>query len=274
MKTYSIILTVVLIIAAWMYYQQSRDLELSNKIIDQNLLARDSLETFIKDSTVAKQKYVLIADAYTELESKNKNLADLSKKRGEKILTLTSQNIELKRIIAKGEATVLDSAGKEETDPFIFPEKLVGRKITFGDTTKFYSLSGFVKIQNPKPSFGLSLDFYKNIWLDVILTRNKEGKWSSYSALRPDFVNEYLIISDVNVTVAKDEWAGIEENYNKFRLTLIPNGGLFTDPEKGLMYGNFGLNALINRKHEIEYKKGIGNNFHLLNYGYAFDIIK
>ncbi|MDQ7818692.1 MAG: hypothetical protein RDU14_16825 [Melioribacteraceae bacterium] len=226
------------------------------KIYKQNELAlNDTLKTLHLQNETYYHKYASIQSKLTE---KDKQL----KERDEKILTMSTKEISLRKLIDSLSGTIVKIGKDSAGIPY-------GSVLEFKKNNEFYWSKDSVFIERP-PWIKKELGFIKFKQKDF-LTRNKEGKWSGYSKYEPEFVNKYLSIKTLEVIVDRDEFVRVESDIDKFRLSLIPTIGLL-QKESSLLGG--GLKALINKKHLVEVTKGIGNDWSWIGYGYSFDIVK
>lgn len=226
------------------------------KIYRQNELARDSLMKKVQlDSSTYYHKYALIQ---SEVIEKEKQL----KERSEKILTMSTKEILLKKLIDSLSGRIVVMGKDTNGIPY-------GSILEFKDTKEFYSYKDSVHIERI-PWIKKELEFIKYRQKDF-LTRNTEGKWSGYSKFEPEFVNKYLSVVSLDVIVERDEFVRVESDIDKFRLSLIPTFGVL---QKEITLFGGGLKALINKKHLVEVTKGIGNDWLWVGYGWNFDLIK
>lgn len=226
------------------------------KIYRQNELARDSLMKKIQiDSSTYYHKY---ASIQSDLVKKEEAL----KQRDEKILTMSTKEILLQKLIDSLSGRIVIMGKDTSGIPY-------GSVLEFTKNNEFYFSKDSVFVERV-PWIKKELEFIQFRQKDFI-TRNTEGKWSGYSKFEPEFVNKYLSITGLEVIVERDEFVRVESDIDKFRLSLIPTFGLL-QKESPLLGG--GLKALINKKHLIEVTKGLGNNWLWIGYGYTFDIVK
>lgn len=258
MKETKLIIFLCLLVAGLTYFLVS---SVSNnagleKIYRQNQLARDSLMKKIQlDSATYYHKYATIQSNLIEKEKELKG-------RDEKILTLSVKEILLKKLIDSLSGRIVKMGKGTSGIPY-------GSILSFTKRTEFYTADDSVFVEKV-PWMKRAMEFVK-FKLKHILARDKEGRWSGYSKFEPNFINNYIDIIDEEVFVDRDEYLRIENDIDKFRLTLIPTFGLL---QKDNSLFGAGLKALINKKHLIEVTKGIANDWLWFGYGYSFDVVK
>lgn len=255
---YKIIAVLSLLLAGGTYFlirsiYENKQLE---KTYKQNEIAlNDTLKTVRLKNETYYHKY---ASIQSNLIEKEKQL----KERGEKILTMSTKEILLKKLVDSLSGTIVKMGKDTSGIPY-------GSVLEFKKQTEFYNYKDSVFIER-LPWIKKELEFIKFRQKDY-LTRNTEGKWSGYSKFEPEFVNKYLSITTLEIIVESDEFVRVESDIDKFRLKLIPGIGLL-QKETSLLSAN--LVALINNKHFAQLAKGIGNDWIFISYGYGFDIVK
>ena len=252
-----IILSCIAVALGTYLYITIKNNKMLEAIYKQNQLAHDTAMKILQDGDeILYQKYAFIQS----------NLSDSSKalkKKDEKILSLTQDNIHLKDIISSTQGHII-VIGKDSSGCMPY-----GSKIEFRDSTEFYKNKDTVLISS-KPIMKRHT-YFLPFGQSIYLTRNTDGQWSGYEKFMPDFINKYLTVSDLQVFVDRDEFVRVESDITKFRLKLIPGLGLL-QTNTDLIGWNIG--ALINNKHFLQFGHGIGNSWFFANYGYAFDVIK
>lgn len=239
-----------MLIVACVYIHNLRDDILTEKAISrQNIAALDSMQKFIDDSTVMYQKYVSVQSINQEQE---KLLTD----RDEKILNLSRAVLQLKEIISKDTGTVINGSIGPQGYQF-------GTILRFIGGNEFYRYIDSIFL-SAVPVHSLTLQFAE-FQQKIFLTRNDKGLWSYYLKFIPDWVNKYIDVKNIEISVAKDEYLRVEDDINKFTMSLFLSGGLMIDNAVHLKAGG---DVLVNNKHLIGYKHGIGNSYHYINYGY------
>lgn len=253
-----IILSLGLGVLGYLYYQERNRTENLEAIYSQNVTAlNDKLKKIRADSTEMYHKYVEIQENLAEKEK-------LLKERDETVLYLNEVIVNLNDIIEHGAGDIIppDTPGTE----FCYEE---GTKFTFSNVTQYYSYWDTVFIGSPiSHSLRVKINPFT---MTNYLTRNDQGVWSGYTKIDPPAMRDFINITGMRVIVERDEFLGVESHINRFRLSVIPNIGLFI---REAVYLKLGLGVLINDGHYFEYQKGVGNSWHYIDYGYKFDFIE
>lgn len=247
-KTIWIIIGIVILIISILFnIYLKRENDFLMKKDKQNGLALKDMELIKKENEELFHKYISVKDIPDSL---NKML----KERNEKILLLTSTIIQLKDIIASGIGTVSDTIKIKEC---------LGLKLHFTNETNFYKYNIDVLVEEP-PIHNLFMSFKPIKGMKNFITANKEGIWSSYVEVPPEY-RDYITITDLQ-TIVDDKLFKDSHSIKIPRLSFYLNAGVLTSPAVSLSVGG----GIIYDENVISYSKGIANNYHYINYGRIF----
>lgn len=241
---YIMLLTVLLALVSYQLYRQTQ-------IASELALIQVQNELAFKDKIkVLKDREDELYHKYIHITSLNDSLNLVLEKRNERILFLTNQIVKLETIISEGSTSdttiVVDSSCYGKTIPFLV-------------ATDTYSYDLKVTLAK-KPYHKLEFTL-KPFNLKSYITRNKEGIFSTYLEVQPEFRN-LVKIQNVETTMDKDEYIELEKN--KIEWKVFPSTGALVNPNVTLF---FGAGVSIN-KHQIQVQHGLGNSNWYLNYGY------
>ena len=240
-------------------YKTKEELKQANSVYEQNELSKKEIQRLKQDSIVWVQKYI-------EVTNLNKNKDKLLKQNNETIIFQDSKIIKLESIIESMSGLIVDTNNNKDTNKI--PEFLIGKKLLFESKKDFYNIKSEVKLDNP-PINKTELTFFDKIKLTSFISRNKEGKFSGYAKFSPSFINNYLSISEMDIEMEKDEFAGLLKPPIAYQFFL--DAGIIAKENTTL---SFGATLIHNEKWKLGYQKSISENLHLLNIGYGVFSIK
>lgn len=248
-----IILCGYLIIRLNMVTKDAKLLDAANK---QNLLALNSQLEIYRDSTHTSYRRIAV------VESLKDSLTEILKQNKETILSQQKYVIQLK--------TLLDSSTAVISTGELISDSLNGKILEFNNKNKnnFYEYNAKITLGNP--SICNMLIKFSPFSIITHITRNDKGIWSGYVTPVEKWANDYINIKDNQVIIDADNYVNVENEYNKFKLSLYLGGGVYITPQTFIHIGG-GIE--INNKHLLYYSRGIGTNFNYINYSYKFNII-
>ena len=241
----------------YLWVQAEKELNIKNAVISQNQLAFNSkLEIIKNEKGTLYKKLAFVENINKKLKNDSTALALLTKNQKEKILSLVIAIARLEKF--------RDSV--MAVQDFEIPTNLVGKQLFFSnDSAKqtFFHYKEIVTLGN-KSTNNISITG-TSFSMAVATARDKEGKLSGIVELNPKWINDWLNIESVSVSMDVDEFSKSISFDNPFSLSVLPSAGVVSMPE---LYFTYGGGVLINKKHLVEYQTILGKTFHMLKYSY------
>jgi len=241
----------------YLWVQAKNELQIRDTIIHQNELAfNDTLKIIKNENGTLYKKLAYVENINQKIKNDSTALALLTKEQKEKILSL---------VIAMAELVKFRDSVMAVQD-FEVPPSLVGRQLFFSDDStrqSFFHYKEIVTLGN-KSTNDMTITGTP-FSIAVATARDIEGIMSGIIEFNPKWINDYLEVSDVSVSMDTDEYIKYIETKPIFSLSLFPSVGIMIMPEMYFLYGG---GVMLNKKHMVEYQTVLGKSIHIIKYSY------